>query len=154
MNLDHLSGAEIASWLNLSPLAGEGGMWAPVHRDESGNTIYFLMIAPDFSSWHRLKESETWILLAGAPVALHTIDSSDALDERHAFFELSRAATKISLTYTVRAGVWMAAESLGEWSLLACSVTPAFTQMELADRDRVTEWTARFGAEVGRFFHE
>lgn len=154
MNLDQLSGEEIAIWLNLSTLAGEGGRWAPVHRDESGNTIYFLMIAPDFSGWHRLKESETWILLAGAPVALHTIDGSGALDEGHTVFELTRDAAKISLTHTVRAGVWMAAESLGGWSLMACSVTPAFTQMELADQDRVTGWTARFGADVGRFIHE
>ena len=154
MNLDQLSGGEIAISLNLSKLVGEGGMWAPVHRDESGNTIYFLMISPDFSSWHRLKESETWILLAGAPVALHTIDGMTTPDERHNVFELTRDASKISLTYTVRTGVWMAAESLGEWSLIACSVTPAFTEMELADQDRVTGWILRFGGEVGRFIHE
>lgn len=147
MNLDHLSGREIAHYLGLSPLMGEGGMWAPVHRDESGNTIFFLMISPDFSSWHRLEESETWILLGGAPVALHTID------REHSHRELSRAAEKLLLAHTVPAGVWMAAESLGEWSLVACSVTPAFTQLELAERGLVDQWSARFGPEVGRFFH-
>ena len=148
MNLDRLAGREVAHHLGLSPLVGEGGMWAPVHRDESGNTILFLMISPDFSSWHRLKESETWILLGGAPVALHMID------HEHSHRELSREVGNLLLTHTVPAGVWMAARSLGEWSLVACSVTPAFTQLELAERDLVDEWCTRFGPEVGGLFHE
>jgi predicted cupin superfamily sugar epimerase len=148
VNLDQLSGQHVATLLQLSALIGEGGMWGAVHREEFGNSILYLMVSPDFSSWHRLKESETWILLGGAPVALHTID------HEHTHRELSHVAENLLLTHTVPTGVWMAAESLGEWSLLACLVTPAFTELELANRDLVDEWSARFGPAVGRFFHE
>jgi len=148
MNLDHLRGEQVASNLGLSALPGEGGMWAPVNRTDSGNTILYLMVSPDFSSWHRLQENETWILLGGAPVALHTIDSE------YSRRELSREAESLLLTHTVPSGVWMAAESLGEWSLVACSLTPAFTQMELADRDLIDQWRMQFGDEMGRFFHD
>ena len=147
MNLEQLQGSDVAARLGLSTLLGEGGMWAPVHRDDHGNTILYLMESPDFSSWHRLQESETWILLAGAPVALHTID------HEHFKRELSRSPESVLLTHTVPAGVWMAAESLGEWSLVACSLTPAFTEMELATRDLVDQWCMRFGPEIGRYFH-
>ena len=65
------------------------------------------MERPYFSAWDVLQESETWIHMAGAPVALHTIDQDLELHT------LSHESENINLPFTVQPGVCMAAESLG-----------------------------------------
>ncbi|CAB4669207.1 unannotated protein [freshwater metagenome] len=145
--MDSLTAAQVCAELNLQPLEGEGGMWGPINRNESGNSIYFLMESPDFSAWHVLEESETWLHIAGAPVALHTIDQNLEIHT------LSRETENINLSFTVQPGVWMAAESLGSWSLVACFVTPAFTAMTLADRSQVDQWVDKYGPDVARLIH-
>ncbi len=145
--MQSLSAQDICTRLNLQPLAGEGGMWAPINRNENGNSIYFLMERPDFSAWHVLAEAETWVHVAGAPVALHTIDKNLEIHT------LSRESENVNLSFTVQPGVWMAAESLGTWSLVTCFVTPAFTQMKLADRAQVDLWVDKYGPDVARLIH-
>ncbi len=146
--IEALSANQIRELLSLQPLAGEGGAWAPIYRQGEGNAIYFLLEENNFSSWHRLLESETWILLAGAPVALHTIS------DQHELHLLNRSGEKINLTHTIAPQVWMAAKTLGPWSLLSCLVIPAFSQMELATRAQVEEWGKKYGEAVGELFHE
>ncbi|MCX6427120.1 MAG: cupin domain-containing protein [Actinobacteria bacterium] len=145
--MNALTASQVCAQLNLQPLEGEGGMWAPINRNENGNSIYFLMEKPDFSAWHVLEEAETWLHVAGAPIALHTIDSNLEIHT------LSRERENINLSFTVRPGVWMAAESLGPWSLAVCFVTPAFTQIRLADRAQVDLWVDKYGPDVARLIH-
>ncbi len=151
MSLDSLSAKEVVALLHLQPLTGEGGMWAPVYREETGNVIFFLMEKPDFSAWHRLKESETWIHVAGAPVALHTI--ADQGSDGYEIHTLSRDSENVNLSYTVHPDIWMAAEPLGPWSLVSCSLTPAFSTMQLASPDQVASWVARYGPDLKRLIH-
>ncbi len=145
--MNSLSASQVCQALGLHPLEGEGGMWAPINRNENGNSIYFLMESPDFSAWHVLEEAETWVHIAGAPVALHTIDQNLEIHT------LSREVSNINLSFTVQPGVWMGAQSLGDWSLVACFVTPAFTQMKLADRAQVDIWVDKYGPDVARLIH-
>lgn len=134
-DLNSLTGSEVAKRFGMAPLEGEGGMWAPISRSSYGNSISYLMIAPDFSSWHRLKEDELWISVAGAPVSLVTIDSQ--LVEH----TLSHDGTPWHL---VPAGTWMAAKPQGDWSLVVCSLAPPFTAMELATPAQVGELVAQY----------
>lgn len=118
---------EIIEKLGLTPLAGEGGMWSPIYRDGSSNAIYFAMVNPDFSAWHRIPEPELWIHVAGSPVELFTVEAGiltrTLLDRESADF-----------TYRVPPQTWMAARPLGEWSLVICTLTPPFSEMELLDK--------------------
>jgi len=113
--------------LGLSPLAGEGGLWSPIYLDDTSNAIYFAMIAPDFSAWHRIPEPELWIHIAGSPVELFTVEDKvlvrNILDGPSSNF-----------TYRVPAQTWMAARPIGDWSLLICTLTPPFSKMELLDK--------------------
>lgn len=113
--------------LELTPLAGEGGLWAPIYRDGTSNAIYFAMVAPDFSAWHRIPEPEFWIHVAGSPVELFTVEGGaltrNVLNGESADF-----------TYRVPAQTWMAARPIGEWSLVICTLTPPFSKMELLDK--------------------
>ena len=113
--------------LGLAPLEGEGGMWAPIYRDKSSNAIYFAMVAPDFSAWHRIPEPELWVHVAGSPVELFTVEGSQL--NRHI---LDRESA--DFTYRVPSKTWMAARPTGEWSLVICTLTPPFSKMELLEQ--------------------
>lgn len=137
VNLDQMSATEIISHFSLTPLEGEGGHWAPLYRSEYGNAILFLVVAPDFSAWHRIPEDELWVHLAGAPLDLHVIDG---IPRR---MRLSRD-TQDQISYTVSAQTWMAARSTGEWSLVVCSLAPPFSSMTLATYQDVEKWRKDF----------
>jgi len=135
---------ELISQLKLEPLAGEGGLWAPIYRDSESNAIYFMMVAPDFSAWHRIAEPELWIHLRGEQIELFTIESNELLRT------VLGGGGEIS--YRVPANTWMAARPLGSWSLAACALTPPFSGMELAN---AVEFKATFAQlrELPDLFH-
>ncbi|MEI6249779.1 MAG: cupin domain-containing protein [Actinomycetes bacterium] len=144
LNLDGLSAEEVIERFALLPLEGEGGFFSLVQRDEHGNAIYFLMTPGQFSAWHRLKERETWVLIGGSPLALHI------KEESYERVELSRTG---ELSASVAPGEWMAAETLGEWSLVLCFLAPPFSEMELAPRHLVDAWIKDF-PQLPRLVHE
>ena len=129
---ENKSAQEVISELDLAPLEGEGGFFRVIQRDDFGKAIYFLMAEGDFSAWHILKERETWVHLAGAPVELHLKSDS------HKKVILDR--TPHDLSFSIDPQVWMAAKPLGEWSLVLCFLAPAFTSMELATPELVRSW--------------
>lgn len=137
-----MNAAELTSALSLQPLAGEGGLWAPIHRDASSNSIYFMMIAPDFSAWHRIKEPELWVHLAGSALELFTIE--DGTLQRQVLDRSSGA-----FTYRVPADTWMAARPIVDWALALCTLTPAFSGMELANK---SELLAQY-PDIPELFH-
>ena len=141
---------QVVSELNLQPLPGEGGMWAPIFNNGQASAIYFLMANPDFSAWHRIPEQEMWIHVGGSPTALYTINE-DNLAEKTIL-----ASPSGSYQSVVKPGQWMAARSLGPWSLVICTLSPAFSQMELAERSESNKWIAE-GAmreEIEALFHD
>ncbi|MGA0901354.1 MAG: cupin domain-containing protein [Candidatus Nanopelagicaceae bacterium] len=131
--------------LNLEPLAGEGGLWSLIYRDETSNAIYFMMKEPDFSAWHILEEPELWVHLAGSPITLFTIESSRLIER-----ELSRESE--NFTYRVPAKTWMAARPKGAWSLALCALTPPFSKMELGHASTMREEFPQL--EIPELFHE
>ena len=129
-----ISVSDLIRSLSLQPLPGEGGMWAPIFNNGDASAIYFLMQSPDFSAWHRIPEQEMWIHVAGSPTALYTFDPDEGL-ERSLLDNNSTTLQRI-----VPPNRWMAAKAVGDWSLVICSLTPAFTSMELASRSDVESW--------------
>lgn len=150
MSLDALAASEVIARYGLEPLEGEGGHWAPLYRNDHGNAILFLIASPDFSAWHRIPEDELWVHLGGAPVALHTIE------EQPMRRVLGRAEHE-AISHLVPAGTWMAARSTGEWSLVVCSLAPAFSVMTLATANDLAEWRRLFpdaGSVLDGLLHE
>ena len=87
----------------------------------SGTAILFLLKAGEASHWHRVDADEIWLWHAGAPLALR--------------MGRDRAVTVTlgpdvlggqSPQAIVPAGDWQAARSLGEYSLVSCTVSPGF----------------------------
>lgn len=137
---------ELIEKLDLQPLEGEGGLYSTIYRDELSNAIYFMVVSPDFSAWHRLPQAELWLHLSGDPLLLHSIENGQLVCHR-----LEQEVQH--LAYQVPANTWMAAESLGSYSLVSCFLAPAFSTMELAGRDELISQFPNI-ANLPELFHE
>lgn len=89
----------------------------------SGTAILFLLRAGERSHWHRVDADEIWLWHAGAALAL-----SLAEDEGGA--RVLRLGPEVlagdRVQSVVPAGWWQAARSLGDWTLVSCTVSPGF----------------------------
>jgi predicted cupin superfamily sugar epimerase len=114
-------------------------MWAPIFNNGQGSAIYFLIESPDFSAWHRIPEQEMWIHVAGSPMHLYTMITGERGEGSQASLTVldSRGSQFQAI---VPANQWMAARPASDWSLVVCTLTPAFTGMELATRQEVESW--------------
>jgi uncharacterized protein len=118
----------IIKLLGLEPHP-EGGHFRETFRDPNpaggraaSTAIYFLLAAGERSHWHRVDAAEVWHWYAGAPLNL-AINDGDATIHLRLGADLS-AGERPQVVVPARA--WQAAESLGAWTLLGCTVAPGF----------------------------
>lgn len=124
-----MTSAEIIRMLGMSPHP-EGGhfveTWRDVPADGSrgaGTAIYFLLQAGEHSHWHRVDATEIWHWHAGGPLVL-TISPNGHDAEAHHLGPALTAGQRPQIA--VPKGAWQTAESLGAWTLVGCTVSPAF----------------------------
>ncbi|MBU6320089.1 MAG: cupin domain-containing protein [Alphaproteobacteria bacterium] len=120
---------DVISYLRLEPHP-EGGWYREIWRGSdiagraSGTSIYFLLSGGAPTRWHRVDATEIFHFHAGAPVRLSVADSLNGPRRDH------RLGIDISAgeepQCVISRGTWQSAETLGNWSLLGCSVTPGF----------------------------
>jgi len=131
---------ELIARLGLQPHP-EGGHYRQMFK--AGDTprgastaIYFLLKTGERSHWHRVDADEIWHHYAGAPLELSLSDDGKRI--RHL-----RLGSDFGIgeepQLVVPRHVWQAARSLGSWTLVGCTVAPAFEfkGFELAP----TDWT-------------
>lgn len=92
-----------------------------LHGRATGTAILFLLQRGERSHWHRVDADEIWIFNAGAPLVL-SMGEITARDIRLGPEILYRD----SVQAVVPKGHWQAARSLGDWSLVTCTVSPGF----------------------------
>ncbi len=124
------SAEDIIRALNLEPHP-EGGFYRQTFRDEDGGerghstAIYYLLQKGQRSHWHKVTDAvEVWHHYAGAPLSLHL--SKDG-----------KTSTTVTLgpdmlkgqhpQAIVPANCWQSAETLGNFTLVGCTVSPGFT---------------------------
>jgi hypothetical protein len=135
--------ADIIHKLGLKPHP-EGGHYRETFRDThivngraASTSIYFLLQRGERSHWHRVDAVETWHYYSGAPLKLSIVNGASE--------EILRLGADIAAgetpQVTVPARAWQAAETLGDWTLVGCTVAPGFefSGFELAPHD----WTPR-----------
>lgn len=121
---------EIIAKLALEPHP-EGGhfrqTWiARAEGDErpAGTCIYFLLKAGERSHWHTVDAAEIWHFYAGAPLLLHSAPSAQGPATKHVLGpDLSAEQNP---QYVVPPHQWQSAETLGDWTLVGCTVSPGF----------------------------
>jgi predicted cupin superfamily sugar epimerase len=125
------SAAEVIRLLGLAPHP-EGGHFRETFRDArlidgkraASTAIYFLLARGERSHWHRVDAVEIWHYHAGAPLRLETAASSTGPVARVTLGPDLAAGMRPQVV--VPAHCWQAAESLGDWTLVGCTVAPGF----------------------------
>ena len=110
----------------------EGGFYRETWRDPDladgtrghGTAIYFLLPGGVTSRWHRVDATEIWHHYAGAPLEL-LIGPSDPTADRTIVLGPDLEAGE-EPQGIVREGEWQSARSRGAWTLVGCTVSPAF----------------------------
>ncbi len=93
----------------------EGGWYRETWREDAVTAIYYLLRSGERSHWHRVDATEVWHFYGGDPLEL----SVGSPPGRHVL-------GPDRPQHVVPAGEWQAACSLGRWSLVGCTVSPAF----------------------------
>lgn len=122
--------AEMIRLLNLEPHP-EGGHYRQTFRDAhtvdgraASTAIYFLLARGERSHWHRVDAVEIWHYYAGAPIELEIAASAQGPIERLTLGPDIAAGERPQAVVPVHA--WQAAMSLGDWTLVGCTVAPGF----------------------------
>ncbi len=125
-----MNAEEVIDRLDLRPHP-EGGHYRETFRDQPAGggrgavtTIYFLLKAGERSAWHRIDATEIWHHHAGAPLRLDLADA-DGNNARSLTLGTDFAAGEVAQG-VVPPNAWQSARSLGVWTLVGCTVTPAF----------------------------
>ena len=118
-----MTAAEIIALLGLERHP-EGGWYKQTFVDEvaggraHSTLIYYLLERGDRSAWHRVDSVEVWHWYAGAPLELRVGKSILALGNDLVAGQRPQGV--------VPRGEWQSALSLGEWTLVGCTVAPGF----------------------------
>jgi len=126
---DSLGSDAIIRALGLKPHP-EGGFYAETWRDPApegqrgaGTAIYYLLRAGEVSAWHRVDAAEIWHWYAGAPLRLRLSDDGRKL--RDVLLGPDVIVGQRPQAIVPPYG-WQSAESTGAWTLVGCTVSPAF----------------------------
>lgn len=121
---------EIIAKLDLAPHP-EGGhfrqTWIADTQDgerAAGTSIYFLLKAGERSHWHTVDAAEIWHFYAGAPLELYTAENDAGPGQTH-LLGTDFSAGELP-QYIVPPHHWQAAATTGDWTLVGCTVSPAF----------------------------
>ncbi|MCP5368308.1 MAG: cupin domain-containing protein [Hyphomicrobiales bacterium] len=123
-----LTADQVIAALGLRPHP-EGGHFRETFRDAAPDSepgggrgastaIYFLLRGGEESAWHRVDAAEVWHHYAGAALALRIGKDTITLGTDLAAGQRPQAV--------VPAHAWQSARSLGDWTLVGCTVAPAF----------------------------
>lgn len=108
--------------LDLKPHP-EGGWFRETWREDNAGranstAIYFLLKKGEASRWHRVDAAEAWHFYKGAPLELRIGKDiyilGNSIDEAQA------------PQVVVPPNAWQAARTLGEYTLVGCTVAPGF----------------------------
>lgn len=126
---------ELVRALELAPHP-EGGWYREVHRSAAAvdpldgrprrsalTGIYFLLAAGQHSRWHRVESDEVWTHFEGGAVRIWTFDAGSGVVTAQL---LGPFGAGVEPQRVVRAGIWQAAEPVGEFALGGCFVGPGF----------------------------
>jgi predicted cupin superfamily sugar epimerase len=127
---------KLIALLQLAPHP-EGGHYRETFRDGEGrghsSAIHFLLKAGEVSWWHRIDAAEVWHFHRGA--ALELSIAENGVVTKHVLGAAIETGEQPQVV--VPPGAWQMATSLGDYTLVGCTVAPGFefATFELAPRD-------------------
>ena len=108
----------------------EGGHYVEVFKNKDVSHIYFLLEGHEHSHWHRITKNETVHFYSGDPLEIYT--SKDGVE-----FETNQIGSNNNFIFSIEKNTWFAMKPKGKYSLIGCTVAPAFEfeDLELAPKD-------------------
>ena len=108
----------------------EGGYYVEVFKNKDISHIYFLLEKHQHSHWHRITKNETLHFYSGSPLKIYT--SKDGNE-----FQINEIGSKNNFIFNIKKNTWFAMKSTGAYSLIGCTVAPAFefNDLELAPKN-------------------
>ncbi|GFD80406.1 hypothetical protein KUL118_32680 [Tenacibaculum sp. KUL118] len=132
---------------NLEPHP-EGGFYRQVFRSDNETSsyvhnqmrpalthIYFLLLKGQVSRFHRVLHDEVWNHYEGAPLQLFQLENQQVGERRI-------GGENNEYVEVVKAGNFQAAATMGEYSLVGCSVAPGFdfNDFSFIEEPSMKEW--------------
>jgi len=108
----------------------EGGYYVEVFKNKDVSHIYFLLEEHQYSHWHRITKNETIHFYSGSPLVIFT--SKDGKE-----FQTNKVGSENKFIFNIEKNTWFAMKSSGSYSLIGCTVAPAFEfeDLELAPKN-------------------
>ncbi len=108
----------------------EGGYYVEVFKNKDISHIYFLLEGHQYSHWHRITKNETLHFYSGSPLKIYTSEDGDQ-------FQTNEIGSKNNFIFNIKKNTWFAMKSTGAYSLIGCTVAPAFEfdDLELAPKN-------------------
>ena len=149
----HGQARDLVGKLALQPHP-EGGWYREIYRSpirvqtargprSAITTIYYLLERHQLSRWHVVQADELWHFYCGAPLQLLEYDPATRKLVQH---ELSETCVAV-----IPAGVWQAARSRGEYSLVGCTVGPGFEFADFQFTSDLPSAADHFAGELASF---
>ena len=115
-------------------------------------SIYYLLTSEAYSSFHKIKQDETWHFYEGGTIHLHMISPEGT----HQTITIGSRIEKGEVyQYTVPGNHWFAAEieESDSYALVGCTVAPGFDfdDFELGKRENLTQKYPQHAALIRRF---
>ena len=122
----------------------EGGFYRETYRSKGvvdfggernfSTCIYFMLTSDGFSAFHRIRQDEIWHFYEGSAVLIHMISPEGDYSSVRVGADLAMGE---EFHFVVPAEYWFAAEVLGDYALVGCTVAPGFDfrDFELASRE-------------------
>ncbi len=130
VSLATATAGEVIAELGMQPHP-EGGYFVEIFRDRpstgergSVTSIYFLLKSGEISRWHRVDAIEVWHWYAGAPLKISIAELEGVPPKEHLLGSNVLAGARPQVV--VPANAWQSARTLGDWTLVGCTVAPAF----------------------------
>ena len=113
---------EIIKKLQMLPHP-EGGYFKESFRNENISLIYYLLKKGQRSHWHRLTKNEILHFYKGDPLSVHIYTDTKTTIIKKLGHSI---ADNENLHLVIHAGSWFSMNSEGNYSLIGCTVSPAF----------------------------
>jgi len=108
----------------------EGGHYVEIFKNKDVSHIYFLLEKHEHSHWHRITKNEILHFYLGSPLLIYTSEDGNE-------FKTNEIGSKNNFNFNIKKNTWFAMKSSGSYSLIGCSVAPAFefSDLELAPKN-------------------
>ena len=108
----------------------EGGHYVEVFKNKDVSHIYFLLEEHEYSHWHRITKNETIHFYSGNPLIIFTSKDGEK-------FQKNEIGADNKFIFNIEKNTWFAMKSSGSYSLIGCTVAPAFEfkDLELAPKN-------------------